>query len=209
MKPWKKISDLSHLVPVKVPDGISGPWEVYTYTVSKADEDFGRLRAMFSSARGRFVPAGTYKGLRRGGGLIMSNTPDEIRDCYEFFRQARGRVLINGLGLGIVLDVILHKLDDFKSLSKEWAVKEVFVIEKSEDVLHLVGPTFLKDKRVHLIHDDAFTFKAPSVPYFDAVWHDIWDNICAENLEGMHKLHRKYGRKTKWQGSWCRERCEY
>jgi hypothetical protein len=206
MKPWKNTSEIPKPVPVEVPDGISGPWEVYSYTISKADEEFQHLRGMFSNDRGRYVPAGTYKGLKRGRHIIMSNTPDEIRDCREFFREAQGRVLINGLGLGIVLDVILHKLDPE---SKELAVTEVFVIEKSEDVLHLVGPTFLKDKRVHLIHGDAYTFKAPPGPYFDAVWHDIFDDICAENLKGMHKLHRKYGRKTKWQGSWCRELCEY
>jgi hypothetical protein len=205
MKFWKNITELPKPVPVEVPDGKSGPWEVFSYTVSKADEDFGRMRAMFSSSRGRFVPAGTYKGLKREQHIIMSNTPDEIRDCYEFFREAGGRVLINGLGLGIALDVILHK----KTEEGLYAVQEVFVIEKSEDVLNLVGPTFLKDKRVHLIHDDAYTFKAPPGPYFDAVWNDIWDGICADNLEGMHKLHRKYGRKTKWQGSWCCGRCKY
>jgi hypothetical protein len=203
MKPWSNISELSKGIPVNVPDGIKGPWEVYSYTVSKADEEYGRLRAMFGSGLGRYVPAGAYKGLRRGRKIIMSNTPNEIEDSYEFFQEARGRVLINGLGLGIVLDVILNKLDD----SKKRSVKEVFVIEKSEEVLHLVGPTFLKDKRVHLINDDAYTFKAPQGSYFDAVWNDIWDDICVTNLEGMRRLHRKY-RGAKWQGSWCRDRCE-
>jgi hypothetical protein len=28
---------------------------------------------------------------------------------------------------------------------------------------------------------------------YDMVWHDIWDDICSDNLEGMAKLHRKYG----------------
>jgi hypothetical protein len=188
---------------VEVPDGSSGPWSVSSYKVSKDAETFGMLRAAFSSARGRYVPAGTYKSLNRNGQIIMSNTPDEIRDCSYFFYKARDRVLINGLGLGITLDVILNKLNEDDS----YAVKEVIVIELSQDVINLVAPTFNKDPRVTIINADAYEYKP--VGRFDTVWHDIWDNITSENLPGMHKLHRKYGKKTDWQGSWCRERCEY
>jgi hypothetical protein len=38
------------------------------------------------------------------------------------------------------------------------------------------------------------------------VWHDIWLDLCTDNLEGMGKLHRKYGRRTDWQGSWEKDR---
>lgn len=203
MKPWKDIYDLPKHIPVKVPDGESGPWKVYSYEVSKEAETYSRMRAAIArSELGRWVPAGTYKGLKRGGEIIMSNTPDEIKDCYDFFRNASGRVLINGLGLGIALDVILHKVkkDDTH------AVTEVYVIEKSCDVINLVASTFLKDKRVHIILSDAFEYK-PQVD-FDTVYHDIWDNICSNNLVGMKKLHYKYGKRANWQGSWCREKCK-
>lgn len=40
------------------------------------------------------------------------------------------------------------------------------------------------------------------------VWHDVWDYIDANNLTQMHALHRKYGRRADWQGSWCRDQCE-
>ena len=44
--------------------------------------------------------------------------------------------------------------------------------------------------------------------FFDAVWHDIWDEISDENLPEMHKLHRKYGQRANWHGSWARAECE-
>jgi hypothetical protein len=200
MKPWKSI--YPRAFSVNVPDGSSGPWSVTSYEVSKEAETFGQLRAAFSSARGRYVPAGTYKGLYRNGSLIMSNTPDEIHDCSYLFYKTSGRVLINGLGLGVVLDVILNKVNQDDTP----AVTEVIIIELSQDVINLVAPTFSKDPRVTIIQADAYEYKPTG--RFNAVWHDIFDDITSENLPGMHKLHRKYCKKTDWQGSWCRERCE-
>lgn len=203
MKPWKDPYELNRIIPVNIKDGVSGPWKVESFEVSKEAEKMQLMRSTFSSGRGRYVPAGKYKAIKRNGQIIMSNTPDEIRDCYGFFREAKGRVLINGLGLGVVLTAILAKIDD----KDNPAVKEVTVVELSQDVINLVGPTFKKDPRVTIVNHDAFTYKAEGK--FDAVWHDIWDDITSDNLETMKKLHRRYGKKTSWQGSWCRERCEY
>jgi hypothetical protein len=203
MDKWNDVWKLSE-VPVDVPDGVSGEWSVSTFSVSKDAEKWGKMRAVISSDRGRYVPAGTYKALKRGGSIVMSNTPDEIRDQYPLFRVARGIVLINGLGLGVTLQVILNKVDE----AGEYAVKKAYIVERSEDVLSLVKPTYEKDGRVEFIQADALGFRPPK-ERFDAVWHDIWDNVCSDNLEQMHTLHRKYARKAAWQGSWCREQCEY
>lgn len=61
---------------------------------------------------------------------------------------------------------------------------------------------------MQIINADAFAYKPPKSKRYGAVWHDIWANICADNLPEMHKLHRKYGRIADWQGSWCRWQCE-
>ena len=186
-------------IEILVPNGKSGNWSVETKTITKEDERKGRLRAMFSFT-GRFVPAGTYKGLKRNGNLIMSNTPDEIGDHIEFIHKAKGNVLINGLGLGVALKAILEKTGEEK-------VKKVIVVENSKDVIKLVAPTYKDDKRITIVNEDAFKYVPPKGIKFDAVWHDIWDNICSDNLPEMAKLHRKYGRKTDWQGSWCKSEC--
>lgn len=187
-------------IDVTVPDGKSGEWSVETFTVSEKQAEFEIIRSMFSfSGRGRRVPAGTYKRLMRSGTVVMSNTPNEIHDHILFICKAKnGRnILINGLGLGVSLKAIL---DSDK-------VESVTIIEKSPDVINLVAPSFLEDKRVTIICADALEWKPPKGQRYDAVWHDIWDDICSDNLPEMEKLHRRYGRKTYWQGSWGKALC--
>lgn len=180
---------------IDVPDGASGIWKVESFTVSETQSQATRLRAMLKG-RG-YVPPGDYKRLLRGNTYVMSNTPDEIMD-FRFLRRSLGSVLINGLGLGCTIKILLDKHD----------VTDITVIEISEDVIKLVAPTYLKDKRVTIIQGNAFDWKPPIGKKYDFVWHDIWDNICADNLPEMHKLHRKYGRRTKNQESWCKDRCQ-
>lgn len=136
--------------------------------------------------------------LMRGSTVVMSNTPMEIRTNRTFVRYAKGNVLINGLGLGMVLTAILRKPE----------VESVTVIEAAAEVIELVAPTFRDDPRVEIVHANAFDYQPPKGMRFDAVWHDIWDFISAENLPEMHRLHRKYGQRTPWQASWCRIECE-
>ena len=179
-------------IPVDVPDGVSGHHKIETFIVSKEDvkNNFrGMLRPM------EYVPEGTYKRLLFGREVIMSNTSMEINSNYTFMRKATGKVLINGLGIGMVLTEILKKPD----------IAEVWVVEKFEDVIKLVGPTFEKDPRVKIIHADAMEYKPPKGMKFDCVWHDIWTNMCTDNLEDMKILHRRYANRTKWQGSWQKE----
>lgn len=187
---------LDDLIPnVTVPEGVSGDWRVERFTVSEEDAQMDRIRNMFKGRRS--VDAGTYTRLMRGGYLVMSDTRDEKSDHSYFVRAATGHVLINGLGLGMVLNAVLQKPD----------VTHVTVVEASADVIALVGPHYA-GPRVTIVHSDAMTYQPPKGERFGAVWHDIWDDITADNLEDMKTLHRRYGRRTDWQGSWARELCE-
>ena len=182
---------------ISVPAGVSGQWRVEKFTVSGEDAGLERLRSMFSGGRG--VPEGDYTRLMCGHSLIMSDTPDEIRDHLSPIRLASGHVLINGLGLGVVLQAVACKPE----------VKGVTVIEKSPDVISLVWPYYraMFDDRVEVVEADAFEYKPPKGIRYGVVWHDIWGNICGDNLPEMTRLHRKYGRLADWQGSWCRYEC--
>jgi len=68
--------------------------------------------------------------------------------------------------------------------------------------------TFKDDSRVEIIHADAFEYKPPKDVKYTCVWHDIWDDICGDNLPEMTKLHRKYGKKAIYQDSWCKHLCK-
>jgi len=181
-------------IEINVPNGKSNDWIVDEFTVG--ENDISQQISMMKS--GRYVRGGTYKRLRRGRTTVMSNTPDEIRDFVCEFRGVRGKVLINGLGLGVTVKYLLDNPE----------VTEVIVIEKSKDVIDLVADTYRNDNRFSVINDDCFEYSPPKGETYNFVWHDIWDYITSDNLEEMKKLHRKYGRRTKSQASWCRRNCE-
>lgn len=189
-------------ISIDVPDGKNGNWSVETFIVSQKDADFYNMRAAFSfSGGGRYIKPGTYKKLKRSGQTIMSNTPSEISDHRIFISMAKrdgGNILINGLGLGVCLKAILES-DKIQSVT---------VVELSENVINLVGSTYLADPRVQIFYANALEYKPPKRVWYSCVWHDIWDSICVDNLSEIHKLHRKYGKRCDWQGSWCREECE-
>jgi len=147
------------------------------------------------------IQPGTYTELRRGSTLVMSDTPSEIRDHMDFVRCARGNVLVTGLGLGIVTN----------ALALKDCVDHVTVIEKSADVIKLVGPFFKDNPKVTLINADAYTWRpAKGTPKFDAAWHDIWDTICESNRKLMTKLRRRYCRwvEAGMQQCWSQEQLD-
>jgi len=198
----KNITDIRD-IRVDVPEGQSGDWKIEKLTVSKKDADFHNLRASISfSGGGRTIDSGEYTRLIRGRTTVMSDTPVEIRDLRYFVYKATGHVLINGLGLGWIVEALFQKKE----------VKTITVIEKSKDVINLVKQHYYdkcpEDKYFIIVHADAFEYKPQKGQRYGAVWHDIWDNICGDNLDDMKKLHRKYGRHADWQGSWCRYECE-
>lgn len=182
-----------------IPTGSKGVWRIERFVVDEMAAALERIR-MFSSL-GRGCPVGEYTRLMNGRGIVMSDTPDELRDCVEPIYEARGDCLLNGLGLG----VILH------NMAVKQEVKTVTVVELSQDVIDLVGPYYLAQPyghKIKIICADALTWKPPKGKRWSVVWHDIWNDIREDNLPEMHTLHRKYGRRCDWQGSWCRYDCE-
>jgi len=181
---------------VTVPEGKSGIWEVKKFTVTGKEFQPGIFKR-----GGRYVPPGNYTKLTHKGHTIMSDTPDEINDHLSVIHKAKGNILIAGLGLGVVLQACAEKEE----------VIHITVIEKSEDVIKLVSNHYLEmfPNKITIIQAAIFEWKPLVNAYYDIAWYDIWDNICADNLEEMKKLHRKFGRKTGWQGSWSRWWCEY
>jgi hypothetical protein len=185
----------------RIPEGRSGPWRVERYTVSEEDARADALRAIISSQRGRFVPPGTYTGLsHESEGLMMSDTPDEMRDHLAIYHEARrrgGRVLVHGLGLGMITQALLS----------EEGVGHVDVVEIDEDVISLVSPSFQGDVdsgRLTIHHADCFEKSWPTGTRWSCVWHDCWRDLSEGNLEEMKALHRKFGRRCDFQGSWGR-----
>ena len=191
-----------------IPECESENWRVERFTITEKDASFYNLRLMINFQGHRRVEPGIYTRLRYKGDYdpVMSDTPAEFNDHVEFINRAEGDILINGLGLGLVLDACLSKTSKLPMRTVEHAT----VIEIDQELIDLVGPYYLAKYpgQITIICADALEYKPERNVRFGAVWHDIWPLICADNLADMKRLHRKYGRRTKFQGSWCRAECE-
>ena len=133
---------------------------------------------------------------KRPTNVVMSDTPDEYADHTEAIERASGRVLINGLGIGMVLKAMLAKP----------SVTHIDVVEIEADVLSLVAP-YYSDPRITYHHASAYTIKWPEGFQWDLAWHDIWPTMDSQNLEDMAHLMRKYEDRVQWQGCWGMEYC--
>ena len=180
---------------VDVPEGQCGAWRVERFIVANGD-----IKALYYALHGRPVLPGTYTRLIRDGGHdpMMSDTPSEIRDHLEalilFNEPWVKRILINGLGLGVVLKMAL----------KQSHVEHIDVVEIEPEILQLVSPSY-SDSRIAFHLADAYTIEWPKTSRWDVAWHDIWPSICTDNLDGIARLHRKYGRRVLIQQSWMRD----
>ncbi len=77
-------------------------------------------------------------------------------------------------------------------------------------MIALCGPAFDQyGPRLTIHEDDALTRKWPTGTRWTVVWHDIWRDICTDNLPEMARLHRSFGRRCDWQDSWSKSLCEY
>lgn len=177
---------------VDLPEVCIGHWKIEKFEVPEHS-----VEGLRCALAGRPIDPGKYTRLMRGDFLIMSDTPAEIQDCLPIIHRAKGRVLLNGLGLGMVLNACLMKSE----------VISVDVVEIDANLIKLMRP-FYRDKRVKFHLGDALTFKFSKGTTWDVIWHDIWDDICSDNLKEMRLLHRRYGKHCIWQGSWCRTECE-
>lgn len=179
---------------VTLPEGKKGDWSIKKFTVPKEPN----IEMMRLAMSGRSIRPGEYTKLtHKKRGVIMSDTPAEMADHYDFVRMAKGHCLINGLGLGMCVKAALSKSD----------VTKVTVIEMEQDVIDLVSPHYTDD-RLTIICADAMEYRPRKGDRFGAVWHDIWDTISQDNYEQMKTLHRRYGRYADWQGSWGRPEIE-
>lgn len=184
---------------VDVPETESGEWKIERFVVDEEAAEFQKLRALMSYS-GRFAPAGTYTRLvANGRGVVMSDTPNEIEDHLHFIYRAEGKVLVAGLGLGMVLQALLSKEE----------VTHVDIVEISHDVIQMVEPHYrlkFPKESFSIIHADILKWQPPKGETWDHIWYDIWDEICVDNWDDMKALHRKFGRRCGGnQDSWMRD----
>lgn len=185
-----------------VPEGTLGEVQVEHFTFTKEESDFTKFRAAFGHPH-EFCPPGRYARLLVNGQIWMTDTKMERDSNREVLFEARGQVLLGGLGLGMVAAGLLLNP----------TIEHITVVERHPHVLALVGPalwrwekqTFLRAGRLELVSGDIFDWTPPRGVRYDAIYLDVWQDICRDNLDEVRRLKARYRRrlaKGGWIGAW-------
>jgi len=199
--PWKKskycdtysldfenLPDMAKLLEEKSGDAL----EIRKFTVDEKEANRCRMLSTISqSMRGYYdFKAGTYVKLQRKGdnssdGVIMSNTPMEIRTNSHYMHMANGHVLQAGLGIGMTAMILQSKP----------TVKSITVVEISKEVIGLVGKQLSLNGKINIFNADIFEWMPEHGKLYDTIYFDIWDTISSDNWEEMKKLRRKFAKR--------------
>ncbi len=190
----------------QIPEKEFGDWRIDSSVFSEFQSATDKLKLLHSplSFPETYVPPGWYKRLCmiEEKSIMMSNTWAEIGGHYELFMGAHGRVLMNGLGLGIAAWVV-DKLPE---------VEEIVVQEIDQEIIDAVMPTLqAHSTKVSVFRTDAWNGLAGNDSY-NYIWHDIWPTYTPENIQEFNDircLYREYIENPKeqleCQGCWSEE----
>jgi hypothetical protein len=191
----------------EIPNGDFGNWHIDSAELSEMRSEIDKLKLLHSpfSFPETYVPSGWYKRLITldTKEVMMSNTWAEIGGHYELFANAHGRVLINGLGLGIAAWVI-DKIPE---------VDEVIVQEIDPKIIKWMESAIWEHTtKVEIFQGDAWKGIEDDRIRFDYIWHDIWPNYCSDNIQEFRDMRCTYlehiknpKRAFECQGCWSEE----
>jgi hypothetical protein len=173
-----------------------GDWSIDVFAVDREEVIWDKLRWVlnpFQRSISGVLQIDRYVRLSHGERVWMTDTPAERIHNMDIINNAKGRrVLVAGLGIGMLLPPLLDRAD------------HITVIEKNQAVIEMVGNRFDHPK-LTIIHDDITTFKPQRGQRFGAIWLDIWADICADNKPEMQALFTRYNRykeKGGFIGAW-------
>ncbi len=167
-----------------------------TVTVEHFEIDAVPVRAFMHPDE--YVVPGRYARLMVNGSVMMSDVLNEQRTNRTPVVNAKGDMLIAGLGLGMILVPIL----------KNTKVTTVTVVEKNAAVILLVAKHIsrIAPGKLQVFQADIHTWQpATKGRQFDAIYFDIWGDQSTDDVDTMKTLHRqfrKYLRPGGWVNSW-------
>ena len=175
-----------------------------SFSISNEESNVYNLRALLNGNGGfDCVTAGQYVKLSVNNILMMSDTDMEKRTNYEFISNAKGDVMIAGLGIGLILHNLENKV-------KTGEVKSITVYEKYQDVIDLITP-YYKHLPITVKCEDILNYLPPKEETYDTIYFDIWPTIDTDNLKDIRVLHNRWKfhkRQDGWMDSWVKQKLQ-
>lgn len=162
------------------------PYEAFIYEDVKVNpDDYYREYTSLGYFKTKFP----YLIILNNNRVYMSITPHEINTMKACIKEAKGKVVVFGLGLGYYPYMIAQKEE----------VTDITVIENDKNVIdlfyHEIFPFFGNSrKKIHLIEGDAFNYAKREMGKQDFdygfvdLWHDEEDGL--EMYLKMQKINR-------------------
>ncbi len=223
---WAAVNWLDYRARVGVPDR-QGPWRITVADHTREGTVSEVVQRWVAEAEQLPWEPGVYTILEHDQrGLVMSDLPGEIAGALPFLDHCagigRGKLLIAGLGLGIVPAWLLAN-------TNLWRVD---VIEIDPDLIRLTtraaracaapGESWADDPRLHIHQGDAHDWwpgnrhgcalhdgcELWANSTYHAGWLDIWDLVNASNLPSMDQLEARFAPRCARVFSWERPECE-
>lgn len=173
-------------------DGKSGDYELSHFEIGE-----NNLYAMFHG-----IPCGKFVRLIHRGEVVMSDTDMEKRTNANFVRNAHGKVLIGGLGIGLILLAIQDKPE----------VEKIVVVEKHREVIDLVKDQLPLNEKVEVVNADVW--KYTPAEKFNTIYMDIWNyintDVYRDSMKPLIARYRKFLVPKQEDGNrfidcWCRK----
>lgn len=134
---------------------------------------------------------------------MMSDHEFETLTNQKFLDNAKGDILIFGLGIGLIVFPLLDD-DDVKSIT---------IVEVDSGLIDEVFPIIIKNdpkSKVNIYLSNAFEFETNDM--FDTIYFDIWADINQQAFSEMKILSERFIKNLKpegWIDSWCSEEENY
>lgn len=191
-----------------------GRWGIEAFTLTEAEVKHAQTLAFCRGEPGEthWLEAGEYRRLMFYGrpfpDVVMSDTGMERLTNLQIVQDAHGRVLIGGLGLGMILLPMLNKAE----------VTHITVLEREADVIALVWPQLeaylgARAHKITVMQANVFDFRGERGELWDTIYFDIWSGVGGGNYAEMKRLHRAYARRLNRDNrrahmdSWRRDDC--
>ncbi len=136
-----------------------------------------------------FTSNESYLALTYNDEVWMSITPNEINTMAPYISQAKGNVLVLGLGLGYYPFMISEKEE----------VKSITIVELDQNIIDIFKknllPLFPHKDKIKIIKGDALDYLKNNKSHYDCIFADLWHNpedglplyIKIKKLENLHR----------------------